>query len=149
MGRDTDRQELRRIVIDWHRLALPYIRTKPFDETWADFATAWGRIKRPAGASLAAAIAAADAAPLPAAAKKYDTPAYRRLVAVCRQLAAQWGAKPFPLGCCIAGESIGVSKTEANRMLKTLQFDGIIQLVTKGCTASGRASEWRYVGGRK
>ena len=32
---------LRPLVAEWHRLALPTIRTKPFDETWADFVEAF------------------------------------------------------------------------------------------------------------
>ena len=149
LGRDADRNELRRIVTDWHGMALPFIRTKPFDETWTDFIIAWGKIKRPAGQSLAAALAAADVAPAPEAANKYRSPTLRRLVALCARLAAQWGSKPFPLGCVKAGECIGFSKSEAHRLLKTLEFDGIIQLATKGSKASGRASEWRYLGGER
>lgn len=145
LGRNVDAKELRRIVKDWHRQALPHIRTKPFDETWTDYVTAWERIKQPAGASLIAAINSADTMPVPDVAKQYDTPALRRLVSICTGLAAQWGDNPFPLGCAKAGEIIGVSKTEAHRLLRTLQFDGIIVRTLKGTKASGKASEWRFI----
>ena len=148
LGRDADRRELRRIVQDWHRGALPNIRTKPFDETWADFITAWERVKRPAGASLRAAVQAADAAPAPEAAAIYDTAPLRRLTALCAKLAAQWGDRPFPLGCRTAAGILGITPSAAHRLLATLQFDRIIVRAFKGTKASGRASEWHYLGGQ-
>src|SRR5262249_2289974 len=36
-GRDTSPAMLRGIVKEWHRRALPVIRTKDFVETWTDF----------------------------------------------------------------------------------------------------------------
>ena len=44
------------IVRDWHEQALPFIRTKDFDESWTDFVTAWQRVERPAGQSLRVAV---------------------------------------------------------------------------------------------
>jgi hypothetical protein len=41
---------LKPYVREWHRGALPNIRTKPFEETWFDFAEAWEKVKFPAGA---------------------------------------------------------------------------------------------------
>jgi hypothetical protein len=148
LGKDADRAQLRRLVQEWHRQALPVIRTKAFDETWSDFIIAWGRVKHAAGASLASAVAAADAGRAPAAARDYDTAPMRRLVAVCAQLSVQWGDQPFPLGCRTAANILGISPPAAHRMLATLRFDGIIKLATMGSKARGRASEWHYVGER-
>jgi hypothetical protein len=138
---DATPDELRPIIRQWHAQALPFVRTKPFDESWTDFAVAWSRVKRPAGASFAAAAASAG---VPAVAQRlgYDG-ALARLAGLCDALQRQWGGRPFPLGCRKAAEYLGVSKTEANRLLAALQFDHVLELVTKGTKATGKASEWR------
>jgi hypothetical protein len=76
---DATPEELRPVVLEWHRLALPVIRTKGFGESWADFVTAWNRIRRPAGQSFAAAIASAETAAPPAIVGQhgYDGPLAR------------------------------------------------------------------------
>jgi hypothetical protein len=143
---DATPAELREVVREWHRRALPAIRTKDFGETWTDFAIAWERVCRPAGRSLALAAAAAAAGDLPAALgqRGYDG-ALRRLVSLCWQLHRQWGDQPFPLGCAKAGEHIGVCKRQAARLFKTLEFDGVLRRERLGTKASGKASEWRFI----
>jgi hypothetical protein len=140
--------ELRALFRKWHRQALPFIGTKDFGESWADLAVAWERIRRPAGQSFAAAAAAADTASLPPSVEQlgYDGP-LRRLAALCWQLAQQWGDRPFPLGCEIAGKYLGVSVRHAGRLLKALRFDGVLELVAKGNKRTGKASEWRFIAG--
>jgi hypothetical protein len=136
-------EELRAIVRHWHQQALPVIRTKSFDESWTDFVIAWQRVQRPAGQSFAAAAKAAEVCTVPAAAK-YDGHLHR-LVCLCWQLAQQWGNSPFPLGCEIAAEYLGVSGVHASRLLNTLRFEGVLTRVTKGCKRTKKASEWRFV----
>jgi hypothetical protein len=60
-------------------------------------------------------------------------------------LRRQLGHRPFPLGCEVAGRHLGVSTRHAGRLLKALQFDGLIARVSKGTKASGKASEWRFI----
>jgi hypothetical protein len=60
-------------------------------------------------------------------------------------LLRQWGHRPFPLGCEIAGRHLGVSTQHAGRLFKALQFDELIVHVSKGTKASGKASEWRFI----
>jgi hypothetical protein len=146
MKPDATPAELRPVVQEWHRLALPVIRTKDFGESWTDFAFAWERVRRPAGQSLAAAVAAADtAAPLTIVAQLGYDGHLARLVALCWQLARQWADRPFPLGCKVAGDYLGVTTRHAGRLLKALQFDGVIELVSMGSKRTGRASEWRFL----
>jgi hypothetical protein len=77
----TDPAGLREILLQWHRLALPMIRTKPFDPTWRDFRIAANRVKAlPVG--LPQAIEDARRLPMPLAAAYYDTDGMRLLVAV-------------------------------------------------------------------
>lgn len=138
--------QLRSMLREWHRLALPAIRTKDFSETWSDFAVAWQRVKRPAGQSFATAAAAADADDAPAVVDRlgYDGN-LRRLAALCWQLQQQWGDQPFPLSCEIAGEYLGVTTRHAGRLLAALRFDGVIKRTTKGSKQTGKASEYRFI----
>jgi hypothetical protein len=139
---------MREIVREWCRQALPRTSgTHGFGDCWADFITAWGRVKRPAGNSFALAAAAAEAEE-PAVVRRlgYDGP-LRRLAALCWQLARPGGDRPFPLGCEIAGRHLGVSTRHAGRLLKTLQIDGVLRLMKKGTKASKKASEWQYTAG--
>jgi hypothetical protein len=136
--------ELRAIVREWFRRALPFIRTKEFDESWADFVTAWQKAKRPAGRSFRAAQARAELETAPSVAEQYDGH-LRELVALCWQLQMQWGDRPFPLGCRTAGKALGVNRMKAWRHLKALRFDGVLRLVTKGTKKSGKATEWRFI----
>ncbi len=134
---------LQAIVRDWHQRALPFIRTKIFDESWTDFVTAWQRVERPAGRSLQVAAEKAQQEPPPPVADRYDGP-LRGLVALCWQLQTQWGDRPFPLACRTAADVLGVSAIKAWRLLNTLQFDGILRLVKTGTKTSKKASEWRF-----
>jgi hypothetical protein len=145
-------EELRPVVREWHRLALPVIRTKGFGETWSDFVIAWGRIRRPAGPSFAAAVTAAEITIPPAIVGQNGYDGHlARLVALCFQLAQLWEERPFPLGCKIAAKHLGVSTRHAGRLLKTLEFDGVLKLATKESKRDGRAREWRLIatGGRE
>jgi hypothetical protein len=140
---------LRNIVGAWHLKALAFIRTKEFGDSWSDFVIAWKAVRYPSGGTFAAAAAAAASLVLPGVAAGYDGHLYQ-LAALCAALQAQSGAGTFFLGCREAAAYLGIDKGQAWRLLKTLQFDGLLQLVTNGtkpkCKARGRASEWRYTG---
>jgi hypothetical protein len=141
---DATPTQLRNIVGAWHLRALPRIRTKDFGESWSDFVTAWGVIKRPAGGTFEAATAAAATMVLPGIAAGYDGDLYR-LAALCAALQARAGPRTFFLGCREAAKHLGITKGHAWRLLKALQFDGLLKRVAKGSKKSGRASEWRFV----
>jgi hypothetical protein len=141
---DATPKELRFVLSEWHRLALPVIRTKDRSESWTDFTIAWERIRRPSGQSFALAAAGPDDLPPNVEQLGYDGP-LRRLAALCWRLQQQWGIRPFPLGCGIAGRHLGVSTRHAGRLLKALQFDGVLKLVAKGSKQAGKASEWRFI----
>ena len=144
----ADSAQLRVIVREWHRRALPHIGTKDFGTSWSDFVIAWSAVKHQAGLSLGSAAVAADSVVLGGVAGTYDGK-LRRLAALCSALQAQTGVKPFFLGCREAGEYLHVDKTQAWRLLKTLVFDGVLKLVKNGTTAcgktAGKASEWLFI----
>jgi hypothetical protein len=143
---DTPPEALRQIVHEWHREALPVIRTKPFDPTWQEFITAWNRINWRGGIGLEEVVAAALEAPFPRSADAYDTPEMQQLVAVCAALQEVWNDRPFFLPVRGVEKVLGVPRMTANRMLATLQFDGVLKLVTKGSKRTGNASEYLYRG---
>ncbi len=57
-------KQLLPIIRQWHELALPRIRTKPFTDSWFAFVRAWDRVKYPKGSDP---ITEAYAKALPAA----------------------------------------------------------------------------------
>jgi hypothetical protein len=146
---DADLACLRPLVRRWHELALPVIRTKPFEESWVDFAEGWRLVKLPAGAGpLEALWAEALAAPLPPAAMGYGDEGVRRLVAFCYRLQRHAGRSPFFLACRTAGALLGTNHVAAWRWLRLLEIDGVLARVSTGSRAKRRANEYRYVAGR-
>lgn len=133
------------IVERWHSAALNYIATKEFTETWLDFATAWTRIKYPAGQEpVAVSFRNALARPLPAAAEQYDELQVRLLVALCRELQHGAGHEPFFLDCRTAGRLLDVPYRTAARWLQLLALDDVLDVVRVG--TRGKSSEYRYLG---
>ena len=51
--------------------------------------------------------------------------------------------------CEKAGQAIGVSTMTAWRLFKALEFDGVIERITKGAKATKRASEWKFIGNKE
>ena len=86
-------------------------------------------------------------APTPECATIYEDDRMRLLVRVCAALQAHHGTEPFFLSARRAGEVVGVSRTIAARMIKTLAFDRILSLERKGTLRDRNASEYRFLGG--
>lgn len=148
---DVDARELRPIVREWHRRALPKIRTKTFEETWIDFLKAWPRVRQPKGTEPMMEIfqrAAESERPRIAVAKYPENERLQILVALCRELQRAAGTEPLYLSCRKAGDLFSVSHTEANRWLFLLVSDGILRVVTKGGTQKNprNATRFRYLG---
>ncbi|MCE9590085.1 MAG: bifunctional DNA primase/polymerase [Planctomycetes bacterium] len=148
---NADVRDLRPLVRQFHELALPFIGTKDFDETWTDFIYGWGRVKHPRGCVMNAILDRAKSVPMPAEANRYETPALRLLVAVCHELQVKAGDGPFYLSARMAGELLAQPAMTAWRYLGTLAGDGVLQVVQRGENAKGaarrRATRYRYVAG--
>ncbi len=136
--------QLRMIVADWHQRALPMIRTKPLEESMQDFIVAWTKIES-LPLSLERAVEKARAAPTPAIAMHYAEP-LQLLVRVCQTLQSGWGDRPFFLSVREAERITGLSRMEAARAFKVLQFDRTLKLETMGTLKGRKASQWRYLG---
>ena len=141
---DYDVSRLQPIVRRWHSTAFPVIRTKQFAETWTDFLVAWKRCKPVSSKPFVRIIAFAAEIPIPPRAAHHCDPRMLQLIQICRALQKAAGANPFFLACRKAGELIGTSKSEANRMLKTLRSEGILRLVRRGTERDRQASEYLY-----
>ncbi len=137
--------DLRPIVQRWHTLALPYIQTKEFTETWIDFLRAWPGVKKPKGITMANIMDKAMRA-MPKAARRYEEEPIRRLVALCRQLGREANGGAFFLSCRTAAGLLGVSHVQANRWLFLLAHDGVIEQINKGDRGRRKAAEYRYAG---
>ncbi|WP_339938307.1 hypothetical protein, partial [Undibacterium luofuense] len=57
--------------------------------------------------------------------------------------AARFGGEPIILGVRKAAEILSIDKNDAHKMLKCLENDGVIELVTRGI--GHRASRWRWI----
>ena len=146
---DADPCDLRPLVREWHRRALPVIRTRPFEETWTDFVYGWGRVMFPKGQEpMAEIFAKALEADVPAVAQEYEQPQVRLLAALCRELQRASGDNPFYLACRTAGKLLGVKHMTASRWLYLLTIDGVLAVVEKGGRSgtARRATRYRYVG---
>jgi hypothetical protein len=148
---DADPRDLRAIVREWHRRALPKIRTKEFEETWIDFLKAWPRVRYAKGTEpmMQTFRRAVESEPPRIAVAKYpENPKLQILVALCRELQRAGGMEPFYLSCRTAGGLFSVSHTEAGRWFFLLESDGILEVVAKGGTQKNprNATRFRYMG---
>ena len=149
--KDAGFPKLRPYVVRWHKAALPFIQTKPFDETWADFVDGWERVQFAGQGPLELALARADNGTLPPQAAAYETPQLRRLVALCRELGALDTTGLFYLGSRSAASVLQViDASTVHRWLKMMAADCIIQVVEVGENRpGGRATRYRWMGGTK
>ena len=137
--------ELQEHVREWHRQALPKIRTKEFDETWIDFLVAWDSVRFAAGQEpIHALYQQALERDVPRGALQFDDERIRRLVGLCRELQEAAGDRSFFLDVRTAGKLLDVEHTKAWRWLKALQASGTLELVARGSRGSRKANEYRY-----
>lgn len=144
----TDLAELRPILQEWHRLALPFIRTREFDVTWLDFTEAYDNVNPDrCGDAAAIAMRQAESNPLPPIAMQYGSEIVRRLVALCFQLSLASADGVFFLSCRKAAAVLGtVDHQSVARWLKLLCADRVIAEVEKGGPHNNRATRYRWTG---
>ncbi len=143
---DVDTLALRSVVQQWHRLAVPVIRTQAFEESWIDFLQAWERVRFPAGTSpLDLALQQARQTSPPVKALRFEHAGIRLLVALCWQLHLAAAGGTWFLGCRTVGKLLGVDHSTAWRWLYLLEAEGVLARVSTGSKAAKKASEFRYV----
>jgi hypothetical protein len=135
--------DFRPVLALWHKLALPTITTKDYLETWGDFCHACNRAKYPVnGEYMKTIYERAKARPV----KGIEDERLAVLAAMCRELQADAGDKPFFLSVRDAAKPFDVSPRTACAWLWALVGDGYLVEVKKGGTAEGprKATRWRY-----
>lgn len=147
----AEAQDLRPVVQEWHRRALPTVRTKEFEETWIDFLKAWPNVRYVKGCepmTLLFQKAVEGERPRIAMTKYPENQRLQILVSLCRELQRAAGDQPFYLSCRVAGRLFSVSHTEVARWFFLLESDGILRVVAKGGTHENprNATRFRYLG---
>jgi hypothetical protein len=130
-------EDKQKLVRCWLALAVQ-ARTRDFETNWEDFCVAWTSAKHPPNV-------------LSGVANQIEGESLRdRLASLCRALAARSSRGKFFLSCRMAGRLLKSNKTEVSRQFAVLRLEGAIELVRRGAqrSAGGRASEWRWTGGK-
>jgi hypothetical protein len=127
--------EFRSVIIEWHKRALPNVRTKEFDETWTDFCLGWEKVKHLIGDEPMGHIfkKAKQIKPPKIALELY--PGNKNLhlfVALCKELQKEAGQTPFFLDCRTGARYLNVTPMTISRWFQTLGFDKVVRLVKKG-----------------
>ncbi len=142
---DAHAKDLDFILREWHRRALPFIGTKPVEETLIDFYQSWPKVKFAKGKEPMSIIFAKAKATEPEVALKYESPQIRLMVSLCRELQRATGDGPFFLSCQTAGQLLEADKKSAYRWLSFLEMEGLLRVVEKGSAKTQRATRWRYL----
>ncbi len=138
---DASFAELKPVVKEWHRRALPVIGTKDFGISWAEFKTSWRSVKY-FPETLTRLLVDLPKLPVNCPASEYG-PKGLLLFQICVGLQEHEGAKPFFISSRKAGELIGCHASDAAKLLKAFCIDGLIEEVSKG--VGKVASRYRIV----
>lgn len=149
---DSSDPALAEVVSRWHG-DLAGCQTA-LAELVGELFSCWDQVRNPDGKDFAAIWRKEDSRPLPAQAVWFrGDEHYEALIRGCRNLAAYYRGKAFPLSCRVAARALGVNHIKANRMLTALKGAGILRLVKKGSqeklaadSKKKTASTWLYVG---
>jgi hypothetical protein len=143
---DAGSKELKPVVRQWFALALPFIRTKEWSESWEDVIVAWQAVRHPVGGRWAEITQASKLVHVDVG---ENDGAAAAIIRLCAALQKHHGpGKAWPLSCRLAGEVAGVSKERAARVLKTLVFDEVLELAPPGGPKGSRvAATYRFLQG--
>ncbi|MGD9874512.1 MAG: BT4734/BF3469 family protein [Kiritimatiellia bacterium] len=141
---DAPKSELKKIVREWFRLALPHIKTKDFTETWADFVYAWDRVRTPLSeGAIISAWHRVESEPLPEVCEAYaDNERASRLLALCWHLKRQDGT--FYLSMPQAAKLLKMHPHQVLRFLKMFRADGLFSIIEKGQLEKRKATLYRW-----
>jgi len=125
---DAHARDLYPVVAEWLRRAQREIGPRDWDETWNDFRWAWSR------ASVPISLSRPMSALREGAAIAKEGPR-ARLMAACRGLADETGGA-FHLAVRTAGKVVGLGKSQAHELIKSLVEDGSLIVVQPGTRGS-------------
>jgi hypothetical protein len=135
---------IRAIVKKWHRMALPFITTKEFDISWAEFITAWDAVRSPP-ILMTTILNLAEQMETPAVVAELEYgERVQKLVKICIAAQACYGDRPFFLSAREAAKHTSMSRSTAHNILKMLVVDGILKCIDRGTSGkNGRAAKWK------
>ena len=145
---DALADDLEPLLRDWHRLAVPVIRTIDFDTSMSDFRRMWELVRYPAGGNFAGVVTEALAGPPPPEAGLFDDRPSKNLIAILSALQRHAG----PCGCfflsarkaeAVAGFTNQM--TPSRRLLALQKRDPpLLEVVTPGTKRT--AARYRWLG---
>lgn len=145
-SKDEIPENAEEIIRRWYALAEPTIGTKEFAATLAAFLRVWPRVRVPKDQTAVVATfqraSAADDSWIP---EVFDHPSLRILVAMCRELQAMRGDRPFFLSCHSVAPLFGVTHTTAWSWLETLVQLKALEKVKSGSMKARKANEYRFL----
>ena len=146
---DANPKMFREDVRSWYDLALPNIRTKDFAETWLDFLIAWDNVDYFEGVNPMVIYEQAiklEAPPI-VALNYPDNRKIQNLAVLCREMQKACGDKPFFLSARTAAGLLEISAMQANRYLRLLVREDVLEIIEKGGTAQQprKANQFRYL----
>ena len=144
---DQPPETFRRIVHEWYQKSLPHINTKEFLVSWADFLTAWPKIKHPFGQQLNQIVMAAKKiTEIPKSLIKEGYGDHtKNLIKICMALHQYHVPEPFFISARQAGKLIGIDFTDAAKILKALVQDEILVEVSKGVGRKASRYQFKYL----
>jgi hypothetical protein len=127
-------------VQEWHRQALPTIRTKDFRTTWQEFRHAYRQTRRGGnGPTWETVMQVASQIDTP-----LNTPA-QRLRNLCLALHQVHGGASFPLSCRMAASYLEVAYKYAAKLIESMVQTGALRITRTYPLKLRRAHEYRLV----
>lgn len=139
-------QVFKPLLREWHSKALPFIHTKPFEETWADFVEADGNVDlKRCGDPVKDCMKRVMTQGPPPEATSYDHHLVRNLIGLCACLSSQSPDRVFFLSGRKAAGALGAADHKPiATFLKMLCADGVLEIVEEGGPHNNRATRYRY-----
>jgi hypothetical protein len=127
---DAKPKDLKPIVQRWHEMALPFIGTKPFEDTWSEFCYKLRAVKY-----LDGEVARKVLENLPALSPEMNGAGEfgesgDHLLQIFLGLSGLTGDGVFFLPCRKAGKWLGRSHTDAARLIRAFVGLGVLEIVT-------------------
>jgi hypothetical protein len=142
---ETDPDTLRPYVAAWHKKALPYIRTKEFEETWTDFVHAWVNVSRPAGRFLEQIKRLANEDTYTVAQSDINLDKVARVFRAGGRVHGK--GQTFFLDYRTLGGCVGLSAVASRKIALKLVELALLARVENGTVGKkGKATVWRWLG---
>ena len=148
---DANPKWYRWAVREWHRRALPNIRTKEFLDTWLDFMVAWNNLKYGYIEPLQIFEFSKELEPPEQLVNDHPKETkLHKLCVWCRELHKAhevYGSIAY-LGCRTIAEGLKISHETGNKYFRILCLEDYLDIVEIGkmTKAGGIATRFRYVG---